>query len=326
LEKTRTYCNKDSAPYVCISTLPGRDDTDVKGCNGSPSYWPDSGDCPESCDMRSCEEKSLTAIFSIAATPMCTPKQCGVLETTHTYCNKDSAPYVCISTLPGQRDTDVKGCNHSPSYWPNSGLCPESCDMRSCETNLMTTATPMCTPTQCGVLEMTHTYCNKDSAPYVCMSTLPGQHDTDVKGCNHSPSYWPNSGVCPESCDMRSCDAKSLTVVNLQHGTEETAMTDDHYLVGHGWKIASIALASVLVCALIIICWFVYDVIAQRGVCYPKGLVESLIDHMDGPAAGRERRDAQDANQFQSVPNASLGLGDPTKYQRSDREGRFGGL
>eukprot|EP00493_Phyllostaurus_siculus_P023160 UN23495 len=98
-----------------------------------------------------------------------------------------------------EQDCKLQGCCYDSSlqrrglhscYYPQRGgvqLLMES-------SNALTAPTLMCTTSQCDVLEKTRTYCNKDSAPYVCISTLPGQHDTDVKGCNHSPSYWPNSG------------------------------------------------------------------------------------------------------------------------------------
>ena len=66
----------------------------------------------------------------------------------------------------------------------------------------------MCNVGQCHILEDTETYCDRDSAPYVCMSTLPGQDDDDVKACNGDPNHWPQSGICAEPCDMRSCTSR----------------------------------------------------------------------------------------------------------------------
>jgi len=82
-------------------------------------------------------------------------------------------------------------------------LCPRShC---TCTSDI-----EMCNVEQCHILEDTETYCDRDTAPYVCMSTLPGQDDNDVKACNGDPNHWPQSGMCPKSCDMRSCNFTSI--------------------------------------------------------------------------------------------------------------------
>jgi len=84
------------------------------------------------------ELNTFIVMFTFVATSyaiaQCTSQQCDILVATRSHCNPVIAPYVCISTLPGRDETDTKGCHFDKAHWPSSGICAESCDVRSCLT------------------------------------------------------------------------------------------------------------------------------------------------------------------------------------------------
>jgi hypothetical protein len=182
-----SVCNSEPCPtadqYYCTSG------SSEGGCATSASAWNNSLICTSCCDLSTCPPPPTPP----ASCPPCNASTCALEPCTKT------DPYYCT------RGNSAGGCAPSKDSWNNPKLCTACCDLSHCPT-----PRPPPVPTPAPTIRC-HKTCSRETCdkhpctkaePYVC------EKGKSAGGCAAHASYWNNSLMCDECCDVNTCPTR----------------------------------------------------------------------------------------------------------------------